>query len=207
MRSALRGSILLFFVLGVAAQTATRSTAAPARPLPPELSPIISEIQRVAQATNADIGRLHIEKWKTDSSQRQQMEQVANSLQRNIRTAIPSLINEVQDAPASVSQTFKLYHNLNVVYEFLNSLVEAAGSYGQDEEYEPLSADASALDKVRQSLSGYIEQSAVSLEAQLVHANAAAQKQQPLKKVIVDNTPAAKKTRKATTQTSSAPAQ
>src|SRR5258707_879549 len=146
----------------------------PAKPsVPPALSAIVGEVQRTASSTNSDLSRLQIDKWKIDGSQRQQMQQVADSLKRNITTAIPGLISDVQAAPGSVSKSFKLYHNINVVYEFLNSLSEAAGAYGRKEEYDPLASDAAALDKVRQSLSSYLEQSTVSLETQLSQTKAA----------------------------------
>jgi hypothetical protein len=178
----------------------------PAKPsVPPALSAIVGEVQRTASSTNTDLGRLQIDKWKIDGSQRQQMQQVAASLKRNIATAIPGLISDVQAAPGSVSKSFKLYHNINVVYEFLNSLTEAAGAYGRKEEYDPLASDAAALDKVRQSLSSYLEQSTISLETQLSQTKAAlAQAQapppakEPPKKIIVDNGATTKKTAKTT---------
>ncbi len=185
----------------------------PAKPsVPPALSAIVGEVQRTASSTNADLSRLQIDKWKIDGSQRQQMQLVADSLKRNITTAIPGLISDVQAAPGSVSKSFKLYHNINVVYEFLNSLTEAAGAYGRKEEYEPLAADASALDKVRQSLSSYLEQSTVSLETQLSQTKAALAQAQapppakaPPRKIIVDNGATPKKTATTTKKKAATP--
>jgi hypothetical protein len=179
----------------------------PAKPsIPPALSAIVSDVQRTSSSASTDLGRLQIDKWKIDGSQRQQMQQVAASLKRNITTAIPGLISDVQAAPDSVSKSFKLYHNINVVYEFLNSLTEAAGAYGRKEEYDPLASDVAALDKVRQNLSSYLEQSSVSLETQLSQTKAALAKAQappptskePPKKIIVDNGATSKKTAKTT---------
>jgi len=181
----------------------------PVKPsIPPALSAIVSDVQRTSSSTNTDLGRLQIDKWKIDGSQRQQMQQVAASLKRNITTAIPGLISDVQAAPDSVSKSFKLYHNINVVYEFLNSITEAAGAYGRKEEYDPLASDVAALDKVRQNLSSYLEQSTISLETQLSQTKAALAKAQapppakePPKKIIVDNgATSAKKTTAKTTK-------
>jgi hypothetical protein len=197
MKTARIMAALLFSSLLSAAQSPKPQPAAPA------LNPILTEIQRTASSASTDLGRLQIDKWKTDSSQRQQMQQVADSLKRNITSAVPGLISDVQAAPGSVSKAFKLYHNINVLYEFLNSLTEAAGTFGRKEEYDPLSADASALDKVRQSLSSYLEQSTINLETQLSQTKAAlAQAQapptpkEPPKKIIVDNGAPTKKTSK-----------
>ena len=158
-------------------------------------------------STNGNIAKLRIDKWKTDSQQRQQLQKVAESLQRNITDAVPGLIADVQNSHGSVSSTFKLYHNLNVVYEFLSSLADAAGAVGKREEYEPLAQDAADLDAVRSSLSSYIEQTATSYESRMNAARAAQQAPPPVK-VIVDDEPVKKPKpkRKKTTGASKKPA-
>ena len=154
-----------------------------------DLNEVVAQIERVAMATNGDIAKLRIDKWKTDGAQRQQLQKVADSLQRNITDAVPGLIADVQNTHGSVSSSFKLYHNLNVVYEFLSSLADAAGAIGKREEYEPLAQDAAALDAVRSSLSSYIEQTASSYESRMQNAARAAQQPPPPVKVIVDDEP------------------
>jgi hypothetical protein len=157
-----------------------------------DLNQIVAQIERVAMSTNGDIAKLRIDKWKTDSQQRQQLQKVSDSLQRNITDAVPGLIADVQNTHGSVSSSFKLYHNLNVVYEFLSSLADAAGALGKREEYEPLAQDAAALDAVRSSLSGYIEQTASSYESRMQNAARNAQQAPPPVKVIVDDEPVKK---------------
>jgi hypothetical protein len=177
---------------------------------PGGVSPVLADLQRLLTTTNDDISRLRIEKWKCDSSQKQQMIQVAQSLQRNITGALPGLISEAQTQPQSVSRSFKLYHDINIVYEFLNSLAEAAGAYGKNEEYDPLARDATALDNLRQGLSALVEQDSTALETQLRQATAAPVQVQgaPPKKIIVDDAPqkAAKKTTKKKSSPAPAPA-
>lgn len=193
---------VLFSSLVSAAQSAPAVSPKP-QPAPPAVNPILGEIQRATQASNADLSRLQIEKWKTDGAQRQQMQQVAESLKRNITSAVPGLISDVQAAPGSASKAFKLYHNLNVVYEFLNSLAESAGAFGRKEEHDPLAADASALDNARQHLAAYIEQSTVALETQLSETSAAlahapATAATSPKKINVEDGASARKTGKTT---------
>jgi hypothetical protein len=150
---------------GAGAQQAPAQGPAQRQQVPADLNLIVEQVQRVAMSTNGDIGKLRIEKWKTDGDQKAQLQKVADSLQRNLTHAVPGLISDVQTSHGSVSSTFKLYHNLNVVYEFLSSLADAAGSLGRKEEYDPLAADAQALDSVRSNLSQYIEQAATAYEA------------------------------------------
>lgn len=144
------------------------SSSAPA----PRLDAILAQIQKATVAMNADLSKLRIEKWRTDPDQKEQLQKLANSLQRNVSYAVPGLINDVQNSRGSVTATFKLYHDINVVYEYLNSITDAAGSLGRREEYDPLAADATALDAVRESLSNYIEQSALLLETPRASVNA-----------------------------------
>ena len=156
---------------------------------------------RIAVSTSNDIGRLRIEKWKTDDDQKAQLQKVADSLQRNITYAVPSLVSDVRESHGSVSSTFKLYHNLNVVYEFLISMADAAGNLGKREEYEPLAADAAALDAARSTLSKYIEQAAAAYELQVREAARPPAQAVPAPvKIITDQPPAkpAKHTKKKT---------
>jgi hypothetical protein len=211
MKTALAAIVLLSLVSGLAAQSRQPSaqSAAPAQtatqPAAIDLNSVLADLQRVALSTNADLGKLRIEKWKADSSQRQQMQEVANSLQRNISSAVPSLITEAQAAPGSVSKTFKLYDNINIVYEFLNSLAEAAGAFGKREEYEPLANDASSLDKIRRTLSDYIQQRAVVLETPPKPATESQTTQPAPKKIVIDDSAPPKKTKKKKSSTASTP--
>lgn len=202
----IKASMIGFFLCAglLAAQApASQPSAASQPPASPELNAIITEVEKVALSSNGDLGKLRIEKWKTDNAQKQQMQQVTESLQRNINNAIPGLISDLQADPNSVSKAFKLYHNMNVVYEFMSSLAEATGAFGKKEEYEQLASDASALDKVRQDLSGLVEKEATTLDAQVKRAAAAPAQQtttaqQQPKKIIVDDSTPTKKTKKTT---------
>lgn len=152
--------------------TAPHSQPAPATDAAPDLDSVIADLQRVTADANRDLGALHIEKWKSDVVQRQQMEQAAGSLRRNLTTIMPGPVKELQNSPRSVSRAFKLYHNLNLVYEFLNSVTDAAGALGRPEEYTPLAKDLASLDDVRHNLSSYTEHIAGTLEADLQDAKA-----------------------------------
>jgi hypothetical protein len=188
---------LVFVLICSAALGAMAQTQAPANPQlqttsqAGDLNAIIQQVQQATSSASVNIGKLRIEKWKTDSQQKQQMQQVADSLQKNIANAVPGLLGDVQNTRGGVLASFKLYHNVNVLYEFLSSMAEAAGAFGKREEYQPLEGDAAALDTARQNLSIYIEQAAGKMEAANRSSNAAQARQQtqatvvPGKKVIV----------------------
>ncbi len=111
-----------------------------AQPVQANLNLIIAQVQKAALATNGDLGKLRIEKWKTDADQKDQLQKMSDSIQRNLTNAIPGLIGDVQNSRGGVAATFKLYHNITIVYEYLTSLTDAAGVLGKKEEYEPLAA-------------------------------------------------------------------
>jgi hypothetical protein len=138
-----------------------------AQPVQANLNLIIAQVQKAALATNGDLGKLRIEKWKTDADQKDQLQKMSDSIQRNLTNAIPGLIGDVQNSRGGVAATFKLYHNITIVYEYLTSLTDAAGVLGKKEEYEPLAADAAALDSARENLSTYIQQQATSYESRV----------------------------------------
>jgi hypothetical protein len=174
-----------------AGQTSVPQSGAPVRFLGPPVN-LLDQVQQATQAASADLERVRIEKWKTGSDEKQQMQQVAQSLMRNLQTAMPGLVQEARAKPGNVTAQFKLYHNLSVLYEFYSSLTEAAGAFGSKQEYEPLARDAAALDQARQTLSGYIENLATQNDAELAKLRAAAQQQaqaaqQKPQKVIVDD--------------------
>src|SRR5712671_4706217 len=165
MKTAIAIIFVLMFCAGFGAVAQQAPMPPQGTPQAGDLNTILLQLQQATNSASVNIGKLRIEKWKTDSQQRQQMQQVADSLQKNIANAVPGLVSDVQTSRGGVLASFKLYHNLNVVYEFLSSMAEAAGAYGKKEEYQPLEGDATALDTVRQNLSMYIEQAAGKMEA------------------------------------------
>lgn len=180
--------IAILTVLAACALVAQASSPGPTT----GLDPVLDRVQRTAQVTNDDVSRLQIDRWKTDDDQKAEMLKIADSVHRNLTLAIPDLIKEVQSSKSSVSSAFKLYHNVNVLYEYINVLAQSAGNVGRPEEYTPLARDASALDAIRRDLSAYIEQAVAALE---VKAATPAPTPTPApppepKKIVVDETSA-----------------
>lgn len=141
---------------------------------------MLDQLLQVAQQTSSDLGRLRIDKWKTDSSNKQQTQSNATSLQRNLTAALPEIIQKSQAAPQDVAPSFKVYRNLNVVYDVLAMTAENAGAFGPKEQYEPLARDVEALDQLRRNfadrldwLSGVRDTQLVQLRQQLTVAQQA----------------------------------
>ena len=137
-----------------------------------DLNSTLVDLDRVAQATQNDITNLHVEKWKAgwktgflkDSSHKDQAAQAARSVQRNLASALPGLIHDVQASRGGLSATFKLYDDVSLVCEAVDSVISASENSGKKTDAASLVDDYSALSRVRRSLSNYIQQVSTSLE-------------------------------------------
>jgi len=165
MKSMLAVFVLLISAVSGAMAQGGANQPAQTPPAATALNAVLLQVQQATSSASVNIGKLRIERWKTDSDQKQQLQQIAESLQKNIANALPGMINDVQSSRGGVLSSFKLYHNLNVVYENLSYLADVAGSLGKKDEFEPLAADAASLESARKNLSLYIEQAAARLES------------------------------------------
>ena len=137
-----------------------------------DLNSALISLDRVSQATQSDIANMHVENWKSGwkpgfmkgNSHQAEAQQAATSLQRNLRYALPELIHNVQSSRGSMSTTFKLYDDVSLVCEAVDSLINASEAAGKKNEAAPLLDDYAALAKVRRSLSAYIQEASAQWE-------------------------------------------
>jgi len=217
MRTAQKLLFLLSFSSVALGQTATAPTTAPSRGLTVNASttPVLADLDRLqaaASQANLDLGHMRIEKWKADSNSKQQAQGNADSVQRNLTTALPGLIANVRSAPQDVTSEFKLYRNLNVLYDVFVSLTESAGAFGPRNDYEALAQQLSVIDSVRRNLGDELEKLTASTQLELnqLRAQVRTLKQQaaaatPPKKVVVDDTAATKTSSRHKTKSTTKP--
>src|SRR4029077_16514327 len=137
-----------------------------------DLNTALIDLERISQATQNDIANLQVEKWKAgwksgflkDGGHKDQARQAAGSLQRNLANALPGLIRDVQTSRGGLPATFKLYDDVSLGVEAVDSLISASEASGRKSDAAPLVDDFSALTRVRRSLSAYIQQAAFALE-------------------------------------------
>jgi hypothetical protein len=175
----------------------------------------LDRLQSAASEANADIARMHIDKWKADGGIKQQSQAHAASLQRNLTTALPGLIADVRQSPQNLTAEFKLYRNLNALYDVLASFTEAAGAFGPKNDYDALAQQLDTIDSTRRALGDRLESMAAQTQTELTQLRAqvhtlqqAAVPPPPPKKVVVDNSETAKKPthkKKPATSSSSQP--
>jgi hypothetical protein len=140
----------------VAGRTEPSNTAAPQATVS-DLSPILGQLQQTAQSLNLKLARLRIEKWKADSSVKQQVQQHADSISRNLTAALPGMIEQVRANPQSLATEFKLYRNVSALYDVTSSLTESAGAFGPKSDYDSLAGELENMDNLRRALGDKVE--------------------------------------------------
>jgi hypothetical protein len=189
---------VLVFTTGLFAQSkpvaASISASAGAR----DLNATLGELMRAAPRTNQDLanlqqpgGKLHrVTFWRGDKTHETEM---MAALRRNLEFAVPNLIHDAQASGGSISTSFKLYKDLTVVCESLDSLLPRGSREGKTE-LTSLSNDLADMNRLREELSAYILQTAASIESNNPHLMSSARGS--LKKVIVDDNIPEKPSRK-----------
>jgi hypothetical protein len=178
-----------------------------------ELNNLLANLQRTSENTGVDIARLRVDKWKADSNSKRQAQDNSTSILRNLQNALPGIVAEVRAAPEDLAPTFKLYRNLDALYDVLGTQTELAGAFGSKNEYQALSSDLSNIESIRRTLADRVQALASSRDAELArlrtqmrNSQAAAAATSP-KKVIVDDEEPPKKTVKKKKKPAAKPAE
>jgi hypothetical protein len=206
-------SLLILFLAGASALAQTTANTPGASSSGPanapstgsrpgvSVSPDLDRLQAAASQVSVEIRHLRIDKWKADADTKRQAQANADSLQRNLTAALPGLIDAARSTPQDLSAEFKLYRNLNALYDVFVSLTEATGAFGPRSDYEALGQQLETIDSVRRNLGNAVEQIASSTQSELDQLRSqvrayqqAATTAAPPKKVVVDDTEPPKKT-------------
>lgn len=132
-----------------------------------ELNTLLAQLEQASQATQADLGRLRIEKWKMDSGYKKQTIANVDSVKRNLQSALPEIATQLRNSPEDLGPSFKLYRNLDALYDVLGSVAESAGAFGTKDEFQSLSNDLNAFERSRRAFADRMEGLATSKEAEL----------------------------------------
>jgi hypothetical protein len=164
-----------------------------------QLNELLTQLDATSKTTQADLTRLRIERWKTDSSTKKQTLNDVESVQRNLQSALPEMIGQLRNSPEDLSATFKLYRNLDALYDVLGGVVESAGAFGPKDDFQSLSNDLSGFEGTRKQLADRTNNLATSKEQEIVRLRADLKTAQaaipvaPPKKIVVDDTEPVKK--------------
>ena len=164
-----------------------------------QLNGLLAQLEASSKSTQADLTNLRIERWKTDSKSKKEMLANVDSIQRNLQGALPEIIGQLRSQPEDVPTSFKLYRNLDALYDVVGSVVEGTGAFGSKDDFQSLSNDLSSFEGTRKQLAQRIETLSSAKEAEIVRlrtdlkAAQAAIPAAPPKKIVVDDNEPAKK--------------
>jgi phage shock protein A len=211
-----RSLSLLPLCLAVSAQVISSNQPASQGPVSyasaNQLNTLLSQLEEASQAAQSDLAKMRVEKWKTDSGSKRQAEGNAESIQRNLRSALPEIIAELKASPESLTSTFKLYRNLDALYDVFESVAESAGAFGSRDDFQSLQNDVSAFERLRRSVAERMETMDGAKEVEVTRLRAALQSAQantptqPPKKIVVDDDAPVKKPVKKKPAPKAAPA-
>lgn len=181
-------------------------------PIGAELNNALLNLEQTAQQTAMDVGKLAIKKWKADSTYKEQSQHDVESIQNNVTATLPGLVSQIRSNPDNVAAMFKLYRNVDALWDVLRGLTESAGAFGAKSDYEMLENDVRSLSAARNALASQLDASATAqqtqinqLKAQVMQARAAAAAAVPPKKIIVDDNEKPKKAVKKTKKPAAKP--
>jgi hypothetical protein len=202
-----RSLLCFMFINGLAAVLAPAVAGAQDAPSgqPPvayasvsELNSIVEQLKQTAQSMQSDLAKIRIERLKTDGATKRQTLANVESIQRNLQSALPETITQLNNAPEDLGSSFKLYRNLDALYDVFGSVVEAAGAFGSKDEFQSLGNDMTGLESARRALGERVQKLAAGKEDELTRLRAQVKKLSaapppPPQKIVVDDTVPPKK--------------
>jgi opacity protein-like surface antigen len=157
-----------------------------------ELNQLVANLQQTSQSAQLDLARLRVEKWKADSGTKQQTEKDSASINQNLQLALPSMLADLKNSPENLTLTFKVYRNLDLLYDVFGSVLESTGAFGTKEEFQSLNKDLSGLEDSRRAFADRMDKLSNAKETELGQLRAALQAARAAeatpKKVVVDDT-------------------
>jgi hypothetical protein len=207
-------------VLACISPFAVAQQAAPAPPpAPPAAITIATEdIRPEIDRLNQAVSGINVPKWKAPNEVKAQTQSDIGSIQRNLKTTLPELLDAAKAAPSTIAPAFAVYRNICALYDVLLRVAETATLAGPQQDGALLDTELQRLDAAKKSLGTSIFDAATSRDSEIVQLLASnsqlkeqvAAVQAPPKKVVVNDGPAAttppKKKKKPVTPATAAPA-
>ena len=190
-------ALIICFLTGAASAQVSAPQATIAQPgdASAALLDVSNKLEQEAHAASLDLAKLRPEKWKADSQYKQQSQASADSISRNLTSALPTLIAAVRAAPGDITPALKLFRDLVALSDAFKSLAESAGAFGPKQDFDAISQHAAAIDSYKTSLADSLENMASQKDAELARLRSTSRPAPSVlpKKIIVDDTQPVKK--------------
>jgi hypothetical protein len=194
-------STLLFAPQPLVRAAAAQAAVNPAQPRTQASLALGNALQQVSIAAahlRRVLDSINVPKWKAPGDVRQTTMSDIDSMQNDVATTLPNLINTALADPAKVSPAFAVYRNVDALYDVLLRVSETAQLAGSNDA-SLLEDQRSALEDSRTQLGAALLQLAQTQDVEVVHLRAtavAAPPPPPATKTVIDDGPATKTTTK-----------
>src|SRR3954471_18081594 len=162
---------------------------------------IFNQISQASSDAQRDVSQLRIDKWKMEGDAKRRAEARAESISRNLASALPAMLDALRVAPNSLAATFKLYRNLSALSDPMAALTDESAN-GPKEEHNALALDLENLERARLALGDRLERLTAGADTDLAKFRAGAKALAtagPKKIIIDDSQPTPRKPRRKTT--------
>lgn len=179
----------------------------------PTAVPPADALRPVLNRVGESLAGLSLNRWKAPAEVRAVMQRDIDSIQRDLASTLPPLLERANTPPVAVQPLFAVYRNVDALYDVLLRVSETATLAGPQADAASVQEALTGLEAARRDLGDAVlraadssEQELVSLRAAVAQAAAAAPKAAPPAKTVVDDGPApsakapAKRKKKAAAQ-------
>jgi hypothetical protein len=200
-------------VLTAMASALLMASQLPAQPAATQQQPVINNpaqprtqaalaLGNALQQVNISIAHLrqslnivNVPKWKAPGDVRQATGDDVDSMQRDVSSTLPDLINAALADPSKVSTSFSVYRNVDALYDVLLRVSETAQLAGASRDASLLEEQRVNLENSRTQLGAALLASAQEQETEIVHLRTSTAPAAPApapSHTVVDDGPATK---------------
>jgi len=133
----------------------------------PSAGPSTSEFLKPSlNSLQQTIGALQLEKWKKGSVRDEAISNIS-SIQKDLQSTLPALLEAADQAPGTVSKTLPVARNLAALYDVLLRVVDGARIIAPSDQFAQLQQAMAGLEKGRRALDDRMQDRATAQEKQI----------------------------------------
>ena len=153
--------------------TAQQAAPAAAASAPPAITIATEDVRPEIDRLNQAVSGLNVPKWKAPNQVKDQTQSDIGSIQRNLKTTLPQLLDAAKAAPTTIAPAFAVYRNVCALYDVLLRVAETASLAGPQQDGVLLDTELQRLDAAKKSLGTSIFDAATSRDTEMVQLRAA----------------------------------
>lgn len=141
-------------------QGAPVASSAPAV-LSEDLRPALHQVQRA-------VSQIDIDRWKLSRQWKRQMQEDANSIQNDLSTQLPALLQTAQSSPTMLGPQLSVMHNVDALYDVMVRLSMAASLSGGKDDTALLTDAMQQLEAARKATADRLLNASTQQDQQLL---------------------------------------